>query len=596
MKTIINYLKPRAPVMGLGLVIKFSGTAVELLLPWMLSVILDDFVPREDIHGIILWGGLMILAAGGALLGNVLANRMATKVARDFIREVRYDLFKKITDLSSSQVDRFTVPSLISRLTSDSYNLHHLIDRMQRLGVRAPIMLIGGIIITFIMEPVLTLVMLAAIPLLVFFVVFISRKGIRFYTKTQISLDKMIRRAQESITGIRVIKALAKTEYEKQRFNDISGEVADNDYHSTLLMNTTNPVMNVVLNFGLTFVVVVGAYRVNGGHIGPGTIVAFLSYFTIILNVVMMVSRVFVMLTKGVASGRRIAEVLDAPEEMGLREGETVEGTARETAKAATRGAGPAATPETAKAAAPGAGYIRFDNVSFSYSKVRDNLSNVSFTLDRGEKMGIIGATGSGKSTLLQLLLRFYDPDGGAIYLDGRELRTIPSDILHTRFGVVFQNDFLYADEIMENIDFGRGLGLERITSAAGNAQADFIQRRNNGFAGRIASGGTDLSGGQKQRLLIARALAGGPDILLLDDSSSALDYKTDAALNKALNSQYPDTTKLIVTQRVSAIMDADKILVLEDGREIGLGTHDELMERCEVYRDIATYQTQEVV
>ena len=601
--------------MSLGLTVKFAGTAVELMLPWMLSVILDRFVPEQDTRSIVLWGGLMVAAAGAALLGNILANRMATRVARDFIREVRYDLFARITDLSCSQTDKFTVPSLISRLTSDSYNLHHLVDRMQRLGVRAPILLLGGITITFLMEPVLTLVMLAVMPVLSFIVVFISKKGIRLYTKTQAALDVMIRRAQESITGVRVIQALSKTDYEKDRFNSASNEVADNDYRSALLMNVTSPVMNILLNLGLTFVVVVGAFRVNGGHTGPGTIVAFLSYFTIILNVVMMVSRIFVMLTKGVASGKRIAEVLDAPYEMELSV--PAEGFEADIESAA--GGASAAGVSSAAGGADGSGsgganpagttsqaadhktehcpaFICFDNVSFSYSKVRDDLSNISFTLRRGEKMGIIGATGSGKSTLLQLLLRFYDPDRGAIFIDGRELRTIPPGVLYCMFGVVFQNDFLYADEIQENIDIGRGLEEDRIISAARNAQADFIFDRSDGFAGFIASGGMDISGGQKQRILIARALAAGPEILLLDDSSSALDYKTDAALNKALNKEYGSTTKIMITQRVSAIIDADKILVLDDGRMIGCGTHDDLMRDCAMYREIATYQMQEVV
>ena len=624
--TITKYLKVRVPTMSLGLVIKFAGTAVELMLPWMLSVILDRFVPEQDTRSIILWGVLMIVAAGAALLGNIVANRIATRVARDFIREVRYDLFARITDLSCSQTDKFTVPSLISRLTSDSYNLHQMVDRMQRLGVRAPIMLLGGITITFMMEPVLTLVMIAVMPVLSFIVVFISKKGILLYTKTQAALDVMIRRAQESITGIRVIQALSKTGYEKNRFNSASNQVADNDYHSALLMNVTSPVMNILLNLGLTFVVVVGAFRVNGGHTGPGTIIAFLSYFTIILNVVMMISRIFVMLTKGVASGKRIAEVLDAPYEMELSvpaDGEAeVYGEGAAGGKSAACGeaaadgksaaCGEAAADGEAAASAEAAAvetsgtygyviphdqaYICFDNVSFSYSKVRNDLSNISFTLRRGEKMGIIGATGSGKSTLLQLLLRFYDPDSGSIRIDGKELRSIPPAVLYSMFGVVFQNDFLYADEISENIDIGRGLDSDRIIEAARNAQADFIFNRSDGFAGFIASGGMDISGGQKQRMLIARALAARPEILLLDDSSSALDYKTDAALNKALNKEYADTTKIIITQRVSAIIDAGKILVLDDGQMIGLGTHDELMRDCAMYREIATYQMQEVV
>lgn len=566
MKIILKYLHPQMRAMCAGLAIKIIGTVSELLLPWMLSVILDEFVPRKDINSIVPWGLLMIVCAAGALISNIIANRMATRVARNFIRKVRSDLFAKITDLSCTQSDRFTVSSIISRLTSDSYNLHQMVDRMQRLGVRAPILLLGCIIVTFAMEPVLTLVMVAVLPLLVLIVVLVSRKGIVFFTRTQSALDAMICRAQESILGIRVIRALSKEEYEKKRFNTANVTTAAEDYRATMLTNITNPSMNFLLNAGLTLVVVVGAFRVNDGHTSTGTIVAFLSYFTIMLTALMMVSRMFIMLSKGVASGKRIAEVLSEPADMDILQLSKQEDDS----------------------------HIRFDNVSFSYSKVRENLKNISFALKQGETLGVIGATGSGKSTLLQLALRFYDPDQGAIYLNGRDLRTIPDEILYTRFGVVFQNDFLYGETISENIDLGRGLTEEQIYNAAQTAQADFIEKRKDGYSSTIASGGVDLSGGQKQRLLIARALAADPEILLLDDSSSALDYKTDAALRRALKKGFSNTTKIIIAQRVSSIQGADKILVLDDSREIGYGTHEQLMEQCATYRDIVVFQMQE--
>lgn len=567
MKSVFRYLKPTLPAMLLGLFIKFSGTIIELLLPWMLSVILDDFVPARNMAQIIFWGVLMVLCSGGALAGNVIANRMATRISRDFTRKVRYNLFSRITELSCAQTDAYTTPSLISRLTSDTYNLHQMVDRMQRLGVRAPILLIGGIAVTFVMEPVLTLVLLAVLPLLGVIVVFVSNKGIKLYTTTQSSLDRMIRKAQESIAGIRVIQALSKTDYEKQQFAQANQAVAANDFRATMLMNITNPVMNFLLNGGLTLVVLVGAYRVNAGHTSPGTIVAFLSYFTIMLNALMMVTRLFVMYSKGVASGRRIAEILDAPRDMLV-----------------------ARLPKRQDHA-----HIRFENVCFSYSKVQETVKNISFSLKKGETLGIIGATGSGKTTLLHLLLRFYDPDSGAVSINGTDLRAIPEELLHTQFGVVFQNDFLYAETISENIDIGRGLPEAARKAAAKTAQADFIQRRQAHFAGEIAAKGADLSGGQKQRLLIARALAASPQILVLDDSSSALDYKTDAALRHALHQEFSATTKIIVAQRVSAIQNANHILVLEEGEEIGYGTHEELMGNCAVYRDIAAFQMQEV-
>ena len=549
MKTVLHYLRPRLGIMSVGLLIKFFGTVAELLLPWMLSVILDEAVPA------------------GALGGNVIANRLACSTSRDVTRRLRHDLFARVMQLSCAQEDAFTTPSLISRLTSDTYNVHQMVDRMQRLGVRAPILLVGGIALTLSLEPVLTLVLIATLPLLGLVVWFVSTRGIRLYTRTQLALDALVRRAQESMAGIRVIHALSKGDYERARFDEANARAVNCDQRASFLMNVTNPAMNLLLNTGLTVVIVLGAYRVNAGLAQPGSIIAFLSYFTIILNALMMVSRLFVMYSKGAASGRRIAEVLAAPADLAPQNIPPVQEDA----------------------------FLRFDHVSFSYDKVKDTLSDVSFSLKRGQTLGIIGPTGSGKTTILWLLLRFYDPDSGAVRLNGRDVRSIPPEVLHSKFGVVFQNDFLYADEIGENIDFGRGISPEQTAAAARTAQADFIAQRKGGFSAQLAAKGANLSGGQKQRVLLARALAADPEILLLDDSSSALDYKTDAALRRALARDFADTTKIIVAQRVSSIQNADRILVLEDGRAAGLGTHSELLRSCESYREIAQVQMGEV-
>ena len=567
MKTIVKYIRPKAGIIAFEMTIKLLGTAIELLLPWMLSVILERYVPAEDLQGILAWGGGMIFCAALALGCNVAANRISCTTSRDITRKIRGDLFAKVTRLSCRQEDAFTTPSLISRLTSDTYNLHQMLDRMQRLGVRAPILLLGGIAITLTMEPVLTLVLIGALPVLGVVVWFVSTRGIRLYTRTQQALDGMIRRAQESLTGIRVVQALSKTEYESRRFDQANVEVAQREYRAGLLMNLTNPAMNLTLNTGLTLMILVGAYRVNAGITPPSTIIAFLSYFTIILNALMMVSRLFVMYSKGVASGARIAQVLDAPEE-------------------------PVTQPKSEKKKEDA--FLCFDHVSFAYDKVGKDLDDISFSLKKGETLGIIGPTGSGKSTLLALLLRFYDPDAGQIRIGGRDLREIDPALLHSIFGVVFQNDFLFAGEIGENIDFARALSGEQIARAAKTAQAEFIGPRG-GMQSEIASRGADLSGGQKQRLLLARAMAANPEILLLDDSSSALDYKTDAALRAALTRDFAKTTKIIVAQRVSSIRFADKILVLEDGKAVGYGSHDQLMQSCESYREIAEIQMGEV-
>ncbi|MBE6011513.1 MAG: ABC transporter ATP-binding protein [Lachnospiraceae bacterium] len=569
MRKIMHYIYPYRFFICIQFIIKFIGTVTDLLLPWLLSYIIDDVVPLKDLKKVYLYGGLMVFFAIVTITFNIIANRMAIKTARNFTKALRHDLFEKVSYLSSHQADIFTNPSLISRLTSDTYNVHQMIDRMQRLGIRAPILLLGGIAITLTLEPVLTLILICILPLLAIIVVFLSRKGVKLYTAAQTALDSLVRKVQENMTGIRVIKALSKLEYEKERFDDINKEVVQNDQRAGTLMALTNPSMNLLLNIGLTAVVVVGAHRVNAGFTQPGKIIAFLSYFAIILNALMMVTRLFVMYSKGVASANRIALVLDAPEDMEVLPSEN----------------------EAIKSSY----HIEFRNVSFSYNKTQNNLTNISFTLEKGQTLGIIGATGSGKSTVLNLLLRFYDTDAGEIFINGKDIRTIPYETLHTQFGVVFQNDFLFADTIRENIDFGRSLKDTGIKEAIDDAQAGFIYEKPGNFTYKLTVKGANLSGGQKQRILIARALAANPEILLLDDSTSALDYLTDAALRKALRENFSDTTTIIVAQRISSIMNADHIMMLEDGEIIGFGTHEELLDSCESYNEIYNTQMGEI-
>jgi len=563
MKNLLNYFKPHLPMMGLQFIIKFAGTIVELLLPWILSTLLDDVVPTGDLVRVYSWGGLMVLCALLALVGNVAANRMATGISRRITEKLRHDLFERTSYLSCRQADQFTIPSLISRLTTDTYHLHQMIDRMQRLGIRAPILLLGGILITLSLEPVLTLVLIGTLPLLGAVIWYVSRKGIPLFTATQSALDQMVRKVQENMDGVRVIKALSKTDYEKDRFDAINLQLIDWEQRAGILMAVTNPAMNLMLNLGLALVVLAGAFRVDAGLTQPGKIIAFLSYFTIILNALMMASRLFVIYSKGIASAQRIAEILYAPNDM-------LQGDP---------------DPQPAEY------HIEFDDVCFSYNKVQNNLNHVSFRLKHGETLGIIGPTGSGKSTLLNLMLRFYDPDSGEIRISGNRIAGLNAQKLRSKFGIVFQNDFLMADTIRENIDFGRSLSEDQIHTAARTAQVDFIAEKTGGYSGLLTEKGTNLSGGQKQRLLIARALAAAPEILLLDDCASALDYKTDAALRRALARDFRGTTAVIVAQRISSIMGADQILFLNEGNIIGCGTHQELLETCISYREIYEIQ-----
>jgi len=564
LKRLMKYIRPYLWLMGLTMFIKLAGAALELLIPYLMEIILDDVVPAGERNKIFLYGGGMLLCAFGCLATNVIANRMSAISAGRITKAVRHDLFEKLENLSARQMDELTVSSAESRLTSDTYNINQLLARVQRLGIRAPILLIGGIVMTLAMDASLSLILIGMLPVIAVVVYLVTTRSIPMYTKQQTVLDRVVRTVQENITGIRVIKALSKTEYEKDRFNKVNAELTAIDMKAGMITSVTNPTSTLVLNLGLTMVVVFGAFRVNNGEAQSGVIVAFLQYFTMILNAMMGVTRIFVMWSKGEASAKRVADVLATPADLlVLPAEEVVENPA----------------------------HIEFRDVTFSYTGVGTNLENLSFRLEHGQTLGILGATGSGKSTLLNLLLRLYDPDSGTVLIDGQDVRTIPYAELRKKFGVVFQNDFVAEGTIADNIRFFRDLDDDALARAAEDAQAEFIARKEGGMDAEVVVRGNNLSGGQKQRLLIARALAADPEILILDDASSALDYRTDANLRRALHGNHDHTTTVVVAQRVSSLRHADLILVLADGKVIGAGMHDALMETCEEYRIIAQTQ-----
>lgn len=560
MKRTLSYLKPYSGGLALGMTVKIVGSAAELVLPYILSYIIDELTPLKDSGRIYLMGGVMLFFALVALGGNIWANRLSAKVAGNMTHDIRYDLFKKTSYLKCRQVDEVTVPSLISRLTSDTYYVNQMVARTMRMGVRAPILLLGGLVFCFLLNVRLALVLLAVVPVVAAPMWLITRKSIPMYSAVQRRGDNMVRSVQEDITGIRVIKALSKTEYEDKKFEGVAGDLASTEFKAQRIMSLTNPLTSLILNLGLVGVIVAGAYFSSE----PGDITGFLTYFTIVLNAMLGISKIFVIISRGAASSERIERVLE------LDERETVEER-------------PAGDDRYA---------IQFKNVSFSYNGKEDNLYNISFALKRGQSLGIIGATGCGKSTIINLLMRFYDVNSGAVYVGGEDVRSVPADKLREKFGAVFQNDFLMAASVRENIDYGRNLTDEQIERAADCAQArEFIEGLSGGLDYDLAQKAGNLSGGQKQRLLIARALAGDPEIIVLDDSSSALDYATDSALRRAIAREYASATKVIVAQRVSSVKNCDLIMVLDDGRIDGLDTHDELMASCAEYRSIAKTQ-----
>ena len=583
MKFLWKYLEKYVRRIGGVMGIKLAGTAMELLIPYVMEHLIDHVVPTRQMGAVLLWGLVMLLLAVGVRFLNVNANRLSVRTAKEATYEIRRDLFHAALNLSGSQMDGVGLPSVISRMTSDSYNVQSFIQSMQTIGIRAPIMLVGGIAITLTMDTGLASILCIMAPIMIVLVVFISMKGIPLYDRVQRGMDDIVRVMRENITGIRVVKALSREPHEIQRFSQANAETARRDIKAGMIMALPGPIVTLFLNVGLTIVVLLGARRVNDGLTEPGVILAFLTYFNMILMGVMGLNRIFMMLSKANASAKRIAEVAEMEEAL-------------------------TPLPEAACAKPEQDGFIVFDHVSFSYDSAAEAaadsarsfagsqrqkcLEDIDFAMPKGGSLGIIGATGSGKTSIVNLLMRFYDPQEGHIFVDGRDVRSYERDELHRRFGIVFQNDVIFADTIRENIAFGRDVTDEALRFAARDAMAqEFVEAYEDTYDHRAVIHGANFSGGQKQRLLIARALADKPEILVLDDSSSALDYRTDANLRKAILNNHSQATTIVIAQRVSSIMQLDQIIVLEEGRAIGHGTHEELLRDCPVYREI--YETQ---
>ena len=582
MKLIWKYVRPYRWFILAVMLVKLLGTGTELLIPYVLEHLLDNVVPSAgDAWPVVAWGGVMLLLTLATRFLNVTDNRMSVRVARNSTYAVRRDLFHTALNLSGHQMDQVGLPSLISRMTSDTYNVQNFVRMIQTMGIRAPIMLLGGIAITLTMDTGLAMILCIMAPVMIVLVSFVSWKGIPLYDEVQRRMDTLVRIMRENITGIRVVKALSKEPYEQKRYGDANTRMARQEVHASVIMSLPGPIVTLFLNVGLTLVVLIGARRVNDGQTAPGVILAFLTYFNMILMGVMGLNRIFMMMSKANASANRIAEVVDMPEEL-------------------------TPLPEEETAPVPGEGELIFDHVTFNYDdddsgelhgqflgeERQQCLKDISFRVRKGGSLGIIGATGSGKTSIVNLLMRFYDPQEGHVFVGGKDVRAYDRDTLHRRFGVVFQNDVIFADTIRENVTFGRDVSDPMLRRAAKNAMAlGFIEGYEDAYDHEAAIHGANFSGGQKQRLLIARALAADPEILILDDASSALDYRTDAELRKAIRQDHAGATTVIIAQRVSSILAMDEIIVLHEGEMIGRGTHEELLASCPVYRDI--YRTQ---
>ena len=570
MKYILRYMKTYRFKIAFGVTIKFFASLGELFIPFLLEHMVDEIVPTKELNRVLIFGGFMVVCAILVRFTNVFANQCASAVARDCTRDLRHDLFSVTANLTGAQFDSVTLPSLISRMTADSYNVQNFIGMIQRMGIRAPILLVGGVFMAMLLDWQLSMVLLCMVPLMAGVVLFVSRRGIPLYSTVQDNVDRLTRILRENITGIRVVKALSREEYEKARYDKANDELARSDFRAGAIMAIPNPLMNLFLNIGLVLVILFGAHRVNSGDMKAGVIITFLIYFNLILGAVLGINRIFIMYTKAGASANRIGAVLDLAESR------------------------PEIQSRGVKENVP---FIRFENVSFSYPHLQETaesadreyaVSDISFDLNRGESLGIIGSTGCGKTTLINLLMRFYDVTKGRILVDGYDIRSYDLGDLRRKIGVVFQNDTIFADTIRENVAFGRDIPDSQVRDALADANIlPFVDGHEEGLDYRATKAGANLSGGEKQRVVIARALAGRPEILILDDASSALDYKTDASLRHAIRENYKDTTCITIAQRISSVRPLTRILVMEAGEIVGYGTHDELMASCEIYGDI---------
>lgn len=569
MKFILEKMKNYAGKVTESLIFKVIGTLADLALPLLTAYLIDKLLPvvtDSETHRIIILGLIMLVVALIGWTFNVRANRLAEYVAAYSVRDTRNELFKKINELSASQIDDITSSSLISRMTTDTYNIYTAIGTIQRLGVRAPLLFVGGIAASFFLDWVLALIMVALVPFIMYFTLVNSKKGRPLYAKIQYRVDQLIRTLRENITGARVVKALSMVDHENQRFHKDNSLVIQEELKATISMSKIRPIVDFIMNIGLVIVLVVGAYRVYDNQTEVGEILAFVTYFTIILNATMSLTRVFIRLSRASASAERIEEVLNL---------EVEEDTGK--------------NPVEEDISQP---HIAFNNVSFSYNQTANHLENIDFKLYKGQTLGILGATGAGKTTIINLLMRFYEPKTGNIEVYGKDAKTINKKKLRESIGVVLQNDLVLSETIYENIQFNRNhIDLETVEFAKTIAQATFIDEMPLKHYEKMAQRGSNISGGQKQRLLIARAVAGKPDLLILDDASSALDYQTDMLMRQALNQELKETTKIIVAQRISSIKDANLILLIDNGQIIASGTHESLTESSSDYQAIIKHQ-----
>ncbi|WP_372238075.1 ABC transporter ATP-binding protein [Paenibacillus sp. FSL R7-0337] len=570
-RKIAVFLKPYKKEVTIGPIFKLLEAILELLLPTIVALIINNGIAKQDSSYVYKMGSLMVVMAILGFGCSLVCQYYAARASQGFGTSLRNKMFKHISSLSYAELDVIGTPSLINRITNDVNQLQVAVAMLIRLVIRAPFICIGAIIMAMFLDFRLSLILIAATPVFGVILYFIITRSSPMYRKYQAKLDRLALVLSENLSGIRVIRAFAESRREKQRFNEASEDLTQTAIRVGRISAWLGPMTTLVVNAAIIAILWVGGIHIEAGSLSQGEIIAFINYVTQILLALIVVSNLVILFTKASSSASRINEVLSMTASV-----------------AEVPALAPAAKPD---GAAP---VISFRNVSFGYNTTGElALENISVDILKGQTVGLIGSTGSGKSTFVNLIPRFYDAVEGEIRVEGVNVRDYRLEQLRSRIGIVPQKAVLFTGTIAENIRWGKASATrDEIMAAAEVAQAEeFITRLPEGLDTLVVRGGHNLSGGQKQRLTIARAVVGRPPILILDDSSSALDFATDAALRRALSKNSTDMTVLLVSQRVSTVRQAGQIIVFEEGRIAGIGTHEELLESCAVYQEICMSQ-----
>jgi ATP-binding cassette subfamily B protein len=591
------YIRKYGKAFAFAIFLLMIEATADLTLPTIMAHMIDDGVLARDMGMVSRLGGWMLMVTGIGLAATIIRNLISSQVAHRFGADLRLDLYRKIQSFSFASIDKFERPSLMTRMTNDVTQVQNFVSGMMRIFVKSPLLCIGSIIMAVNLNPHLSVVLLIVIPAVALLIALNMKIGFPMFAKVQKALDRINLTTREFLSGVRVVKAFNRSAREMEKFDQANLDYQQRALRASRVMAVFSPSVMLIMNFGIVAIIWMGGLRVNAGEMQVGHIMAFIQYMTQILFSLLMISHVFVMFVRARASAERIIEVFMENDPMAEAHPAAPVSSASGSARSGARSAYNKASSASRAAGVP---KIEFDRVSFSYKGASGDpvLKDISFVCQPGETVGIIGSTGSGKSTLVSLIPRFYDVSDGAIRIDGADVRTQDPRLLREKIAIVPQKSILFTGTIENNIRWGKeDARMEEMIQAARIAQAEeFIMNFPEQYKTLLGQGGVNLSGGQKQRLSIARALIRKPEILILDDSTSAVDTATETRIKEGLKEHTRSMTCLIIAQRLTSVMDADKIIVLDDGRIAGIGRHEELLRSCRTYQEIYRSQIGEEV